>query len=65
VLWGSISLAQYLMKSDLIDEYQFRIVPVMLGGGTLLFKEGEQKDLKLTKSKSYDSGLIMANYKLQ
>jgi dihydrofolate reductase len=63
VLWGSISLAQYLMKSDLIDEYQFRIVPVILGGGTLLFKEGEQHDLKLTKSKSYDSGLLMANYR--
>jgi dihydrofolate reductase len=62
VLWGSISLAQYLMKHDLIDEYQFRIVPVILGGGTLLFKEGEQQDLELTKSKSYDSGLLLANY---
>lgn len=31
VLWGSISLAQDLMKANLIDEYQFRIVPVLLG----------------------------------
>ena|SRR5688572_4132143 len=62
VLWGSISLAQDIMKANIIDEYQLRIVPVILGGGTLLFDERDQLDLKLTKSKSYSSGLLLACY---
>jgi dihydrofolate reductase len=62
VLWGSISLAQDIMKANIIDEYQFRIVPVILGGGTLLFGERDQLDLKLTKSKPYPSGLLLACY---
>ncbi|MBC7827390.1 MAG: dihydrofolate reductase family protein [Chitinophagaceae bacterium] len=62
VLWGSISLAQDLMKANLIDEYQLRIVPVILGGGTLLFGERDQMDLRMTKSKSYPSGLLLVHY---
>jgi len=62
VLWGSISLAQNLIQENLIDEYQLRIVPVILGGGTLLFAESSQLDLELTKTKSYPSGLLLAHY---
>lgn len=62
-LWGSISLAQDLMKANLIDEYQLRIVPVLLGGGTLLFKESDQLNLELTMSKAYPSGLLLAHYR--
>lgn len=63
VLWGSISLAQYLMKANIIDEYQLRIVPVILGGGTLLFGERDQLNLELTKTKSYPSGLVLVQYR--
>ena len=63
VLWGSISLAQNLMKANIIDEYHFRIVPVILGGGTLLFGEREQLDLELVKTKAYPSGLLLAEYR--
>ena len=63
VLWGSISLAQDLMKENLIDEYQLRIVPVILGGGTLLFKERDQLNQELVKSKAYHSGLLLAHYR--
>jgi dihydrofolate reductase len=62
VLWGSISVAQDLMKANVIDEYQLRIVPVILGGGKLLFGERDQLDLQLTKGKSYPSGLLLAHY---
>jgi len=51
VLWGSISLAQSFMKANLIDEYQLRIVPVLLGAVTLLFKVSNQLDLELTIAK--------------
>lgn len=62
VLWGSISLAQDIMKANLIDEYQLRIVPVILGGGTLLFSERDQLDFRLTKNKAYSSGLVLVCY---
>ena len=62
VLWGSISLAQDLMKANLIDEYQLRIVPVLLGDGTLLFEKRDELQLELSKTKSYDSGLLLAHY---
>ena len=61
VLWGSISLAQDLMRANTIDEYQLRIVPVLLGDGTLLFKKRDELHLTLTKTKSYDSGLLLVH----
>lgn len=63
VLWGSISLAQNLMRANLIDEYQFRIVPVLLGSGILLFSGTGTADLKLIQSKVYSSGLMLACYR--
>jgi dihydrofolate reductase len=63
VLWGSISLAQDLMKANLIDEYQLRVVPVLLGDGTRLFEKRDELNLELAKTKSYDSGLLLVHYK--
>jgi dihydrofolate reductase len=63
VLWGSISLAQYLIRQNLIDEYQLRIAPVLLGSGTLLFSQSEPIDLELTESKAYTTGLLLAHYR--
>jgi dihydrofolate reductase len=37
VMWGSISLAQSLMKDDLVDEYHLQLCPVLTGGGRTLF----------------------------
>ena len=37
VLWGSITLAQDLIKAGLIDEYHLQLCPTGTGGGRLLF----------------------------
>lgn len=63
VLWGSISIAQDLMEANLIDEYQLRIVPAILGEGTLLFQQLPKLDLELTTSKAYSSGLLLVHYR--
>lgn len=63
VLWGSISLAQAFMNENLIDEYHLRIVPVLLGGGKLLFEKMDELPLQLIESKSYPSGLVLIKYK--
>src|SRR5215211_3818686 len=39
VLWGSISVAQSLMKENLIDEYHIQLCPVLAGGGRNLFSQ--------------------------
>ena len=63
VLWGSISLAQSLIKENLIDEYHLRICPIAVGGGRSLFPDNmDSLELKLTAFKKYDSGLVLLQY---
>lgn len=63
VLWGSISLAQSLIKENLIDEYHLQICPTIIGGGRPLFQNFENyKNLRLVKSKQYDTGVIFLHY---
>lgn len=61
VLWGSISLAQSLMKDKLIDEYQLVVCPVALTGGRPLF-DHDPGPLRLTKTKAFDRGAVLLAY---
>jgi dihydrofolate reductase len=63
VLWGSISLAQSLIKENLIDEYHLRICPIVTGRGRPLFPDNiDSLNLKLVEFKRYNSGLIFLHY---
>jgi dihydrofolate reductase len=63
VLWGSISLAQSLIKEKMIDEYHIQICPTLVGGGRPLFPNLEgYANLKLTDSRKYDTGVIFLRY---
>jgi len=63
VLWGSISLAQDLIKAHLIDEYHVQVCPTLIGGGRLLFPELPQyAGLKLIGLKKYDTGVVFLHY---
>jgi dihydrofolate reductase len=63
VMWGSISLAQSLMRDDLIDEYHVQLCPVLTGGGRTLFPEqATYGQLKLIEVRKYDTGTIFLNY---
>lgn len=63
VLWGSISLAQSLMKKNLIDEYHLRICPIVLGSGRPLFESMAKMNLELIGTKQYSSGLVLLKYR--
>ncbi len=66
VLWGSISLAQSLMKENLIDEYHIQLCPIRLGGGKRLFPEElDTTDLALAEVRKYDTGTVFLNYRLK
>jgi dihydrofolate reductase len=60
---GSSELVQTLWKNGLVDEFSVLIFPVVLGTGKRLFGDGAiPAGLKLLKSKSYPTGVIVANY---
>ena len=62
VIWGSLKLAQSLMKSDVIDEYQFRVCPSALGNGLPVFTAA-MDDFELIETRAFDSGVVMLNYR--
>ena len=63
VLWGSVSLAQSFMKENLIDEYHFRICPLVLGSGRPMFEKTGPLNFELLGSKQYESGLMLLQYR--
>lgn len=66
VVWGSISLAQSLIREDLADEYHIQVCPTIIGGGRVLFPDLDTyKNLKLTDTRVYDTGVIFLKYERQ
>jgi dihydrofolate reductase len=63
VMYGSALLMQELMKHHLIDEYRVWVHPIVLGHGKRLFPEiGETARLRLTGTRSLDSGVVILTY---
>ncbi|MES1215597.1 MAG: dihydrofolate reductase family protein [Bacteroidota bacterium] len=63
LIFGSPSVSQVLIKSDLVDSYWIFINPVIFGKGIPLF-EGltEKSKLKLLATKQFQNGEIALNY---
>jgi dihydrofolate reductase len=62
VVHGSATLVQFLMKHDLIDQYQLLVYPLALGKGKRLFSDKSDSKLKLVESKSMGSGVVLLSY---
>lgn len=61
---GGAEVIHELLKNDLIDEIIISVVPVLLGTGTRLFKEGRPEQLlDLVTVKIFDTGLTQVHYK--
>ncbi len=55
-----------LLKQDLIDKFVISIIPVLVGNGVRLFKEGRaMQNLTLTRSLTFPSGLVQVWYDKQ
>jgi dihydrofolate reductase len=62
-LSGSAGLASTLMRLGLIDEYRIFVTPVVLGSGTLMFKEIQTRiKLNLLKMTPWSSGIVALYY---
>lgn len=61
---GGAEIINELLKSELIDEFIISIVPVLVGDGIRLFKDGRpEQQLELVNSKTFDTGLIQLHYR--
>jgi dihydrofolate reductase len=61
-LFGSADLAASLIPLGLIDEFRIAVNPIVLGGGTPLFKQGERTRLKLLDSQALSTGIVILRY---
>ncbi len=61
---GGAEVINELMKLDLIDEYIISVIPVLLGEGTKLFKDGRpEQGLEFIASKAFETGLVQLHYR--
>lgn len=61
---GGAEVINELLKNDLIDELTISIVPILLGNGTRLFKDGRPEQiLEFVTAKTFDTGLTQLYYK--
>ncbi len=63
-VFGSADLAASLIPRGLIDEFRICVCPLILGGGTPLFKQGpERMKLRLLDSRPLESGAVIHRYR--
>lgn len=61
---GGAQVIHELLKNDLIDEMTISIVPILVGNGTRLFKDGRPEQLlEFVSAKTFDTGLTQLYYK--
>lgn len=61
---GGAEIANELIRNHLVDEYIISIIPILLGEGIKLFKDGRPEEkLELLSVKQYRTGLSQLHYK--
>jgi dihydrofolate reductase len=61
---GGAEVIDELLKNDLIDELIISVIPILLGNGKRLFKDGRPEQmLEFVSAKSFDTGLTQLHYK--
>lgn len=61
---GGAEVINELLKHDLVDEFTISIIPVLVGHGTRLFKDGRPEQLlELIEVKTFETGLTQLHYK--
>lgn len=60
---GGAEIVNELLKENLIDELIISIIPILVGDGTRLFKDGRPEQLlRLVSAQSFEKGLVQLHY---
>lgn len=61
---GGAEIANELLRENLIDELIISVIPILLGDGIRLFKDGRpEHTLELVSVKSFEKGLVQLCYR--
>lgn len=61
---GGAEIANELIKNNLVDEFIISVIPILLGDGIKLFKDGRPElKLELVSAKQFAKGLTQLYYK--
>lgn len=60
---GGAEIVNEFLKENLIDEFIISVIPILVGSGTRLFKDGRpEQTLKLLSTKQFEKGLTQLHY---
>lgn len=60
---GGAEIIHQLLKEHLMDECYISVIPILLGDGIRLFRDGRpEQELKFIDSKHFDKGLVQIHY---
>jgi dihydrofolate reductase len=62
---GGPALAAHAIRAGLVDEYQFFVTPVVVGGGTPALPLGMRAPLDLVSERRFASGVVYLQYRAQ
>jgi dihydrofolate reductase len=63
VLYGHGPVGQALLEANLLDELKLWIHPVVVGSGTLLFRDGKKSELELVATEATKTGVVIVTYR--
>ena len=63
VLYGHGSVGQVLLEANLLDELKLWIHPVVVGRGTLWFRDGKTSELQLVATETTTTGVVIVTYR--
>jgi dihydrofolate reductase len=63
VLYGHGPVGQALLEANLLDELKLWIHPVVVGRGTLLFRDGKKSELELVATDTTTTGVVIVTYR--
>lgn len=60
---GGSEVLNQLLQDNLIDEFYISVIPVILGDGIRLFRDGRPVlNIKLVSAREFDTGLVQLHY---
>lgn len=61
---GGPGLAAHAIRAGLVDEFQFFVVPIIVGGGTRALPDHARITLSLLEKRSFTGGVVYLRYRV-